>query len=290
MHRYQGRAFEDRDMRLQHLFVCLIILEIYSCNSGGSNAQTSDTIKKTTSIDKRTSSFIKNDTVVYTYKKLKSYDKNCKPKNDCSYVNISFPIFQNLPQLNKTVIQAVLTYLNNEHGKPENLDVIFKEFSDDFFADIDSSESINPSTLELEITTAAQDSSFVILKFADEMSGGAHPNQNDGFINWNTKKDNIIGLEDILIDGYKTRLTKIAEKIFRKNENLTSSDSLENYFFKNGIFTLDGNFQITPKGLSFFYNNYEIKPYSEGPTTLLIPYLQIKSLLRPNTVVSQYIK
>lgn len=277
-------------MRLQHLFVCLIILQIYSCNSGGSKTQTPDTIKKTTSIDKKTRPLVKDDNVVYTYKKLKAFDKNCKTKNDCSYVDVSFPIFQNLPQLNKTVMHTVLAYLNDEHGKVENLNVIFKEFSDDFFANGDSSESINPTTLELEITTAAQDSSFVVLKSTDEISGGAHPNQNDSFFNWNTKKDNIISLEDILIDGYKTRFTKIAEEIFRKNENLTPSDSLENYFFKNGIFTLNSNFQITPKGLSFFYNNYEIKPYSEGPTTLLIPYSQIKSLLRPNTVVSQYIK
>ena len=47
---------------------------------------------------------------------------------------------------------------------------------------------------------------------------------------------------------------------------------------------------ITPTGLSFLYNEYEIKSYAEGQTTLFIPYTQIKSLLRPKTVVSQYLK
>jgi hypothetical protein len=50
------------------------------------------------------------------------------------------------------------------------------------------------------------------------------------------------------------------------------------------------NFSVTPIGIKFLYNQYEIKPYAAGITELFIPYAQIKSLLRPNSVVTQFIK
>ena len=59
---------------------------------------------------------------------------------------------------------------------------------------------------------------------------------------------------------------------------------------KDNQFALNNNFLITPLGLRFLYNQYEIKPYSAGQTVLFIPYAKIKSLLLPHTVVSQYIK
>jgi len=71
---------------------------------------------------------------------------------------------------------------------------------------------------------------------------------------------------------------------------LPDTGSLSNYTFENDIFSLSSNFKITPNGLDFFYDNYQIAPYAEGPIDLLIPYQSIKHLLRPNTVISQYIK
>jgi hypothetical protein len=86
-------------------------------------------------------------------------------------------------------------------------------------------------------------------------------------------------------------LTKVADSIFRKQENLTPTASLKNdYFFKGDQFSLNKNFLITPLGLKFLYNQYEIKPYAAGQTVLDIPYAQIKTLLQPGTVVDRYIK
>ena len=98
-------------------------------------------------------------------------------------------------------------------------------------------------------------------------------------------------MDDIFVEGYQENLNKIAEKIFRTDEKLSDTTSLAtNYFFDKNKFSLNKNFMVTPQGVSFLYNEYEIKPYSAGQTTLLIPYSQIKSLLRPATVVSQYLR
>jgi len=121
--------------------------------------------------------------------------------------------------------------------------------------------------------------------------GGAHGHTLSFFFNWNTKARKSIELADILKKGYQDSLNKVAESIFRKNEKITDSASLAlDYFFKDNKFTLNNNFLITPVGIRFLYNQYEIKPYAAGQTNLLIPYAKIKSLLLPHTVVSQYIK
>ena len=146
-------------------------------------------------------------------------------------------------------------------------------------------------TLESNATVVRQDSSLTTIQIDRYVyAGGAHGSNYTGFVNWNTKTNRKIDLSDILIKGYNERLTEAGEKIFRAQEKLNDSGSLSNYFFKDGKFSLNNNFLITPIGLRFLYNEYEIKPYSDGATELLIPYAQIRSLLRPNTVISQYIK
>jgi hypothetical protein len=146
--------------------------------------------------------------------------------------------------------------------------------------------------LNITADIVRQDSSITVIQiFGETYSGGAHGGTSTQFINWNTKADRKTTLDDILINGYEDKLTKIADSIFRKNEKLSNTASLvPDYFFKNGRFSLNKNFMITPLALRFLYNEYEIKPYSAGQTEILIPYAQIKTLLKPNTVITQYLK
>jgi hypothetical protein len=137
-----------------------------------------------------------------------------------------------------------------------------------------------------------QDSSLTTLQIDGYVyEGGAHGARSVSFINWNTKRNKCVTLSDILIDGYNNKLTAIGDTIFRQQEKLSYTSSLaRDYKFEKQRFALNHNYSITPLGIRFFYNEYEIKPYAAGPTNLFIPYSKIKSLLRPNTVVTQYIK
>lgn len=146
--------------------------------------------------------------------------------------------------------------------------------------------------LNIDLSVLRQDSSLTTLLLKGySYLGGAHGGSLISFINWNTKANKKIALSDIFMDGYQEKLRQVAEQIFRKDEKLSDTASLANdYFFKDSKFALNNNFCITPIGIRFLYNEYEIKPYSAGTTSLFIPYEQIESLLRPNTVVSQYIR
>ena len=39
------------------------------------------------------------------------------------------------------------------------------------------------------------------------------------------------------------------------------------------------NFYLTPQGITFYYNIYEIAPYVMGPTSITLPYERIQHLL-----------
>ena len=122
-------------------------------------------------------------------------------------------------------------------------------------------------------------------------AGGAHGYDETAFLNWDIKNQKEVTLSDIFVSGYQEQLRKTGEKIFRRDEKLSDNASLsDHYSFEKGKFSLNDNFMITPTGLQFLYNEYEIKSFAEGQTKLFISYGQIKSLLRPNTVVSQYLK
>jgi hypothetical protein len=147
-------------------------------------------------------------------------------------------------------------------------------------------------TLDDSVKVIHQDSSLTTLEVRGySYTGGAHGSTSVGFINWDTKAGKNLKLDDVLVEGYHDKLNAVAEKIFRKNEKLSDTASLTtNYFFKDNKFALNTNFSITPLGIKFLYNQYDIKPYAAGITELFIPYAQIKSLVQPGSVVSQFIK
>ncbi len=237
---------------------------------------------------------IVKDTLAYTYQYIKHRADDCgnKPDSGCTVVTIKYPVFKNEPALNDTIITK-LGGLFNENKSVVNLEAVSTSFLKSYadFKKEDQRKDIF-FTLATYATVLRQDSSLTTLEVGGyDYNGGAHGNTTIHFINWNNKAKKNIKLNDLLTDGYEKQLTSVGEIIFRKNENLNTTASLkDDYFFKDGKFALNNNYLITPEGIRFLYNNYEIKPFAAGRTVLLIPYIQIKYLLRPNTVVTQYIK
>lgn len=205
-------------------------------------------------------------------------------------VRIKYPLFTQDKALNDTLTNRILSLYNSDDKKANSL----KQLSDQFMADFHRAMADNNAfdKLNIDATILRQDSSFTTIQmYSYVYTGGAHGNSSIHFINWNSKKHQAVKLADIMIANYEKPLVAIGEQLFRKEENLSDSASLvPNYFFKSGKFSLPGNYLITPLGISFLYNDYEIKPYAAGVTRLFIPYSKIQSLLKPNTVVSQYFK
>ncbi|MBD1392139.1 DUF3298 and DUF4163 domain-containing protein [Mucilaginibacter glaciei] len=237
---------------------------------------------------------IYTDTLTYTYKTIHERAADCgnKPDSACTVVKINYPQFNGNTLLNDTV-QAKLLKVFMLSEKP---DTSIKSMTANFlksYADYKKSSQRERMFYDLDTYAKViqQDSALISLEYGGYVyQGGAHGGSFTGFVNWNTKANKEVMLQDIMIDGYKDKLTNIAEGIFRKDEKLGPTESLEpNYFFKDSKFALNQNYAITPLGLRFMYNQYEIKPYAAGTTELFIPYTAIKNLLKPHTVIAQFI-
>jgi len=238
---------------------------------------------------------ITTDTLQYTYKTVKQRAADCgnSPDSACTVANIVYPIFDGQAALNNMIASGLLSQV----GLGKKPDSSLQQLLDHYFT-LYNGEKANGHNADMfyilrsNVYVVRQDSSLLTLQFSEKgYFGGAHGNMSTLFLNWNSKSGKKIQLSDILVNGYEEPLNQIAETIFRKDEKLTPTAPLSpDYFFDKGKFKLNDNFMITPLGLRFLYNEYEIKPYSAGQTGLNIPYSEIRSLLRPNTVVTQYIK
>jgi hypothetical protein len=235
------------------------------------------------------------DTLAYTYKSIHERAADCgsKPDSGCTVVKVKYPVFTAQQKLNDSVTLK-LTSLFAMDGKPDSgIELMGKHFLK-AYADFKKTDPRSSMffTLDSYAKVLMQDSSITTLEVGGyTYQGGAHGSSGTYFINWNTKANKSITLDDLFIDGYADKLKAIAEGIFRKEEKLNDTASLaRDYFFKDNKFALNDNFSVTPIGLKFIYNQYEIKPYAAGITGLFIPYSQIKTLLRPNSVVGKFIK
>jgi hypothetical protein len=262
------------------LYFIGIALVFASCQWGVSPKAKDETVK---------------DTLKYTYKFIHQRADDCgnKPDSTCTVVSVKYPVFDSAKALNMLVNTNLANLFMTEKKADSTVEQMTKTFMR-LYTDFRRSDpkSVMFYTLDSHANVLLQDSSITTLELGGySYQGGAHGASFTGFINWNTKANKSVTLDDLFTPGYPDKLKTIAEGIFRKDEKLSDTSSLaRDYFFKDNKFALNDNFSVTPIGLKFLYNQYEIKPYAAGQTELFIPYTQLKSLLRPNSVVAKFIK
>lgn len=99
--------------------------------------------------------------------------------------------------------------------------------------------------------------------------GGAHPNTNTVFFNFDRRNGNRLGYTWL----QKQQAEAHIEAGFRQHFNLTSTDSLNKAgtWFQHNSISLPANFGFTESGLIIHYNAYEIAPYATGAISFEIP-------------------
>jgi len=109
--------------------------------------------------------------------------------------------------------------------------------------------------------------------------GGAHGNYATSFKNIDKSSGKELTLKDILKPNSQEAFTKTVENLYRKMRHLSKKDSMKDADWFGDKFELAENFAITPQGLYFLYNSYEVQPYSMGQETIVVPYNKIKEFL-----------
>ncbi len=268
----------------KYIFLTFLILLLTSCSKKKKELKTVSQI----------------DSLNYKIVKFEKEDGNCSQfQKSCVTVKISYPFF--LSDKFNFGADSANNYIHKEMfasiSKGKNVtnlndltNIIIKERNNL----IKKFSNYNiPWELIRNVKVIFNKNNILTLRiFKFSFLGGAHPDTYNIFYNLNISTGKKILLTELINLNSMKSLTKIAEKIFRKLKHIVPNAKLNNFhfWFKNDEFTLPNNFAITKTGLLFYYNPYEIAPYSEGPTNLLVPYSQIDSLINKKGLLAFFMK
>ncbi len=233
--------------------------------------------------------------VVYSIKRVEWHDPACRLSSadefSCPHLLFEYPLIERAPApaaaaaINRAVLEFLLTSIGEPRRYPSFEAAIeaFTEWYEDY-----KGQARVPTAFWERKTVAIVYQSPAIVSVKSDLSfytGGLHPQYAATFTSFNAATGARIRLDDVLVAAYRPPLTRIAENEFRTRQGIKPGMTLRDagyIFFKDDIFALNDNFWFGPKGVTFFYNTYEIAPYAMGTTELLLPYRLIGSLIRPD--------
>lgn len=230
-----------------------------------------------TGTKKATNQTTKMDTLTYEYKDYVLYSDHVvqtTETTDTSYFAASYPVFPD-----STVNQFVLAaLLGNDTTTIEGTAKTFISEFDEFFRS-DPFPRVWTSETHAKVYRLTPTYLSLVIE-ASSYTGGAHGNYATIFKHYDLTNHQPITFDQVVSKQYQNELTAVAERYFRKQENLSPDQSLEeDYFFDDGRFSLPENFALERDSMLFLYTIYEIKPYVEGETKLRVPYSEIQRLL-----------
>lgn len=122
--------------------------------------------------------------------------------------------------------------------------------------------------------------SFACLKsFSSSYTGGAHGMYGVSFDYFDKTDGKKLSIKDFL--NVDQKLLKIAEIAFRKKVGLKPNVPFnkDEYWFGKSFYLPD-NFEITSKGITFYYNPYEVTNWANGIVEFSLTHAQLSDFLK----------
>lgn len=120
----------------------------------------------------------------------------------------------------------------------------------------------------------------------DSYTGGAHPLHFQSLFNFDTKTGDLIPWEEMFLDT--AAFATVAKTHFWKMKDEVFGNELNNEeFFWGGEFYLPENIGFVEDGLLLLYNEYEAAAYVYGAQYCLVPYTELKGILKPEYLPQQ---
>ena len=199
--------------------------------------------------------------------------------------------------INTDLENALLLQYTEEGAAPKkaaSLDKIMDEFIDSYKTDMKDMEQDMEMSYGSDLDQSVemnQNNLLCIGEMSYLFMGGAHGSSGLSFRNYDLQTGKKLTLSDIFTPNYQKTLNPIGEKYFRTQNAIPAGKKLEDegFEFENG-FALNDNFAIKPDGIFFQYNQYEIASYAAGMPSVMIPYKEIQSLIKPGSSLAEYVK
>ena len=220
--------------------------------------------------------------------KKKTVDDCVAGAEGCAYIRLDYPFIVEAPigtavEAVGQTVQAFLLRPLEEDEAGTTVTALMDQFTFDFMSfKKEFPDSAQFWFLGRKALVHYNAADVVSLSFTERSyMGGAHGIESIHFANLDPRSGAAITLADLLEPGSEDKLESIIEARFRAVREIEEGVSLADagFTFENGEFELPDNFAIGEDALTFYYNPYEIAPYSMGATELVIPFEAIAELL-----------
>ncbi len=224
-----------------------------------------------------------DSTKIATKKLEKSYCILYKRQNICDRLTVSYNLTNSLTNLPYIVNFSAINSALIKKYKSTNIKkgVIERVKDDDTMGE-------KQYTSFKQTLYALNSNSYVLSLIEDGYTGGAHGFYKRSYYNY-TKDGFVINLDNLFTPGYKSRLNKIAYKAYREYRGLKPNQKLTDDCWFDNNFKLAKEFAITPNGLEFYYNSYEVMPYACGQVKFVIPYSKLEPIISNGSVLKEFI-
>jgi hypothetical protein len=213
------------------------------------------------------------------------------PNGACFTIRYSYPEIEygkagQKESFNRSMAELVQSHLKDFLLDPiqssNTEDIIQKLFDEYSFmvSELGDSSAVFSWQIEMDAEVLYMADPFLTISVAyASYTGGAHPDNYVKYLNYSLPELKSLQLTDIIND--REKVTAFAEEIFRDTYEIPQGESLEDhgYWFEGNAFYLPENFAITPSGILFTFNPYEIGPYAIGIHEIKLPYELIRQYL-----------
>jgi hypothetical protein len=110
-------------------------------------------------------------------------------------------------------------------------------------------------------------------------SGGAHGMLNRLFYVFDSKSGRQLKAEDVFLPQSDSALTELLTTAIKARYEINSDSSLTSFGLFVEVVEPSDNFWLSNTGIGFYYNSYELAPYSYGQSDLFLPFELLKGLL-----------
>ena len=115
--------------------------------------------------------------------------------------------------------------------------------------------------------------SYLLYRY--EYTGGAHGIDYENGLTYNLKDGSRVMESDLFVEGYEEELSRI---LTARLPESAGDDVYEMLFVKT--IEPNGNFYVTPSGVTYIYGRYEIGPYVIGIVHVDVPWEDLRALLK----------
>lgn len=236
------------------------------------------------------------------------YENEYKLTSDDSIVGslnfaaeVELPVKYHKPEALKSLQQQIVAKVFGEVFNSIPLDSVLIKYASTLFdeykrsnepfirqlADMQGSKAFLNNEISIQALAMYLDDH--ILSYSYEryaFMGGAHGNSSRLLYNFDTNTGLLFEEKDLFGEDYEELLSRlIKEQIVEDNAQMESVADLTDFQFFEDQIKPNNNFFITPEGLAYVYNPYDIAPYSTGQIIVVIEYEKLRPILKAGNPV-----